>query len=197
MGINYFPSTGGGHSRGRILSGSLFPLGNCFLGFFPLLHGVSVSWTPTPLQAPLWALGPHHSPVLSSPQQNLVVRLLMSPSRRPPQFSARASPWMARWVWLFRCCPVRAPWHHLSGPYKCPSTGGPQVNLPAWQHAEQCAFASSRCPMAPVVPRRAQSPQQREGMTWSLSTGSAGSELTRRRPDCNSCFLGFFRASIP
>lgn len=49
------------------------------------------------------------------------------------------------------------------------------------------------CPVAPTVPRRAQSPQQREVMAWSLTTGSVGSELTRGHPDLNSCIFGYLQ----
>lgn len=51
--------------------------------------------------------------------------------------------------------------------------------------------------MAPIVPHRAQSPQQGEAMSLGLTTASVGSELTGDNPDFSSSFLGIFRAPIP
>lgn len=51
--------------------------------------------------------------------------------------------------------------------------------------------------MAPIVPHRAQSPQQGEAMSRGLTTAYAGSELTGDSPDFSSSFLGIFRAPIP
>ena len=156
------------------------------LGLFPLIHVISVSWTPNPdpSKPPSGPFG-HTTHLLFFPSRQksgcqLVdvsqpkASVLLSQSQSldgPPGLSAPEG------------CPVHAPWYHLSGPCKLPSVKGPRVNLPAWQLAEHYASASSSCPKAPVLSLSLQV------MTWSLTMGSAGSELTRGHPDLNSCFF--------
>lgn len=124
------------------------------LGLFPLLHAISVSWTPTPDPSkppsgpldhtthllffpPGWKSGGQLVDV-SQPKASVILSQ-SQPLDGPPGLSAPEG------------CPAHAPWYRLSWPYKLPSTKGPRVNLPAWQHAEHYASASSRCPKAPVL----------------------------------------------
>lgn len=100
---------------------------------------------------------------------------------------------MAHWV-----CPLQMlPHGHSLAPSFLWALQTPKYRRPHSKPAcltctEHCFSASSRCPVALIVPHRAQSPQQRRALIQGMSSGSEGSEITRSSSDFNSCFFFFF-----
>lgn len=113
MGVDGAPSTAAGDSRGRTLPGFPVPSGMVSLVLSSnsmLFQSLGPQHPRRPPCGLLDPITPLRSPL---PRWHLVVSLLMSPSVRPPQFSACQALGWPTGSGLCGCCPVDRPWHQL------------------------------------------------------------------------------------